>query len=344
MSEPLVSIIIPFYNEEKQLKRALISSVNQTYKSVEIIVVNDGSTDNSLAIAKEFSDNYSNLSLYSQSNLGLSVSRNFGMEKAKGKYISFLDSDDELEPNAIELLVDNIQKSNSCISVCKFYLKKEDSSIITTSGWKSEDLIISSEEGINKMYKNEIAYTAWAKLYKASIAKKIQFKAGLWFEDRPFFLNYLLLSNTISFLDKPLLSIYTPKNSITRRLVSEKRIVDIQKIWEIEMDITTDNLKRDEMHQLIVRNHINSLYESLVFMAMDKNQVENFSSIRKQFNSNLKATKNYLKKYKIAVNSKIKLNLIFMSSNKFLGWNFFSILLKIRKKSQFLNVKTMRQN
>lgn len=95
-TSPLLSIIVPVYNVEKYIKECLLSIAHQDYTNIEIIVVNDGSTDQSFPIAKELSHEYKNIHVYSKSNGGLSDARNFGLEKAKGDFITFIDSDDAL--------------------------------------------------------------------------------------------------------------------------------------------------------------------------------------------------------------------------------------------------------
>ena len=91
---PLVSVIIPVYNVEKYLRRCLNSVIDQEYKNIEIILVNDGSTDNSLEIAISYKEKDKRIKVFSQENQGLSAARNMGLDKSHGEYITFIDSDD----------------------------------------------------------------------------------------------------------------------------------------------------------------------------------------------------------------------------------------------------------
>lgn len=118
MEEDLVSIVIPIYNVENYLDECLTSVVNQTYRPLEVILVDDGSVDGSAEIARRYVREYSFFSLFAEENEGLSVARNTGIEHATGKYIYFLDSDDYLEVNAIELLVKEAREKNA--DVVKF--------------------------------------------------------------------------------------------------------------------------------------------------------------------------------------------------------------------------------
>ncbi|WP_060668318.1 glycosyltransferase family 2 protein [Oceanobacillus caeni] len=112
MDFPLISVIIPVYNVEEYLEECLNSIINQTYKHIEVIIINDGSTDNSYKVINEYANNYKNMKVINQKNAGQSVARNKGMEIAKGKYIYFLDSDDYILPETFDNLVQQLEKNN----------------------------------------------------------------------------------------------------------------------------------------------------------------------------------------------------------------------------------------
>lgn len=112
MSYPLVSVIIPVYNVENYLKECLDSVLNQTYKNIEVIVINDGSTDKSLHILEDYSSKFNNIKIIDQENSGQSVARNKGLENAKGKYIYFLDSDDYILPDTLKKLIKKLEMNN----------------------------------------------------------------------------------------------------------------------------------------------------------------------------------------------------------------------------------------
>lgn len=113
---PLVSIIMPAYNAEKTITKAISSVLEQDYKCIELVVVNDGSKDKTSNICMSISD--SRIRLINQNNLGLSGARNTGLNAAKGKYISFIDSDDWVDTNFISLLVENAENSQSELTIC----------------------------------------------------------------------------------------------------------------------------------------------------------------------------------------------------------------------------------
>ena len=113
----LITIIINVYNGEKFINKCIDSIINQTYKKIEILIINDGSTDNTLKIIKKYKDK--RIRIITTKNKGLSMSRNIGIENAKGEYLYFIDSDDYIEPNTIEYLYNLNKKNNTLISTCK---------------------------------------------------------------------------------------------------------------------------------------------------------------------------------------------------------------------------------
>lgn len=117
----MVSIVVPIYNVEKYLSKCLDSLVGQTYENIELILVNDGSTDRSLKIAKGYADRYARISLISQKNGGLSKARNIGMALAKGEFLGFVDSDDWFERNTIQEIVSLMEQDD--LDLCLFGAK-----------------------------------------------------------------------------------------------------------------------------------------------------------------------------------------------------------------------------
>lgn len=197
----LVSIIIPVYNVEGFLERCLESVKNQTYKDTEVIIVNDGSTDSSPEIIERFVAENPNFKSFTIENSGQGGARNFGIEKAGGEYIAFLDSDDYIAPNCIELLADAAKKENSDIVICGCYDVKEDGTIIskidnnikvgTTSVFSSPEILF-----------NRVA--PWGKLFRKSIFGNLRFATRVWYEDMRLIPKLYLNAETISYIDEPL--------------------------------------------------------------------------------------------------------------------------------------------
>lgn len=114
---PLVSLIVPFYNTEMYLEECIKSITNQDYKNIEIILVDDGSNDNSKNIADDFEKKDKRISVYHQSNSGVSTARNFGIKKSKGEYIGFIDADDYLDENYVSYFIGLIKKEKADIAI-----------------------------------------------------------------------------------------------------------------------------------------------------------------------------------------------------------------------------------
>lgn len=188
--DALVSIIVPVYNVDKYLKECLDSVVNQTYKNIEIIIVNDGSTDNSLKICEIYSVADSRIKIINQDNQGLSAARNSGIKSCKGDWIFFVDSDDILEKNVIRRLYNICKENGSQLGICseyKFYdnLKHETSKNLTNT--------FGRREIIKKYFYREIPGYAWGKLYHKSLKPFLVFPEGRLFEDT--YVLYKVLNN-----------------------------------------------------------------------------------------------------------------------------------------------------
>ncbi len=180
---PLISIIIPIYNVEKFLPKCLNSVVSQSYKNIEIIAVDDGSTDESGKIADKYAQNDSRIVVLHKKNGGLSSARNAGLKLAKGKYVLFLDSDDYITSQAVEILLKYAIKENASIvemGICKLFpdgkvvnecVKKK----MKLSGFEAVVLFLTS----NSILKA----AACDALYERSIFNDVEFEEGRLHED-----------------------------------------------------------------------------------------------------------------------------------------------------------------
>ncbi len=178
-----ISIIVPVYNVEKYLERCLDSLINQTLKDIEIICINDGSTDNSSEILKEYAKKDSRIIIINQNNQGISVARNNGMNKAKGKYIGFVDSDDWVDLDFFEKLYKAAEKHNAQMAVC---------SIIRLNEYRNKKYLQLKNETVTDDFREKCVILdipqksyVWNKLYlKEALDKhQINFKQGVYYED-----------------------------------------------------------------------------------------------------------------------------------------------------------------
>ena len=203
-----VSVIVPFYNVEKYIDKCLNSLVNQTLEDIEIIIVNDGSKDNSETIAKEYASKYKNKIIYlKKENGGLSDARNYAIPYATGEYIAFLDSDDYIEVNMYEQMYEKAKKENADIVECDFL-------------WEYPNEKIESK---GKIYKDKhdillnARVVAWNKLIKKELIEKtkIKFPYGLRYEDVEFFYKLIPYINKLDIVNKPFVHYVQRDNSIS---------------------------------------------------------------------------------------------------------------------------------
>lgn len=177
-----ISVVIPIYNVASYLAQCLDSVYKQIDLSTEVILVNDGSTDNSLEICKQYCEKYPDTLLVNKSNGGLSDARNAGTEVATGKYVYYLDSDDWLAPNAIRTLYDFATKNHCEVVQGGFYYAYNDYLMYDNS--RTEPQILDSRQAMLELIKNDyVKNFAWGKLYLAEIVKKYKFPFGKYFED-----------------------------------------------------------------------------------------------------------------------------------------------------------------
>lgn len=206
---PKVSIIVPVYNVEKYLIKCLESLVNQTLDDIEIIVVNDGSTDNSKEILKDYQKRFPEKIKYlEKENGGLSDARNFGVPYATGEYIAFLDSDDYVELELYEKMYRKAKEENRDMVECDFIWEYPQKNVIDTG-------IIYNNKKDMLVYARVVA---WNKLIKRSLLEehKIEFPKGLRYEDVEFFYKMLPYLNKVSFIKEPLIHYIQRDSSISK--------------------------------------------------------------------------------------------------------------------------------
>lgn len=230
MKKPDISIIVPVYNTEKYLERCLTSLIEQTKKEIEIIIINDGSTDNSEKIIKKYKD--SRIKYIKNVNQGIGATRNEGIEKAQGKYLMFVDSDDYIEQDTCEVLFTKAEKDNLDMVICDFYRECE-------NGEKKEERILDFENTTIKetpelLYK--INLSPWNKLYSTKMIKdnNILFEEELKYEDTPFVFISMDKSKQIGKVNKCLNHYIIHSNSETT--IRDERCFDIFEIIRIVRD------------------------------------------------------------------------------------------------------------
>jgi glycosyltransferase involved in cell wall biosynthesis len=254
MENPEISVIVPIYNTEKFLKECLNSIINQTFKDIEIICINDGSTDNSLKILNTYAKRDKRIKVINQKNEGLSVARNNGMNVAKGKYICFIDSDDWADKNYCKKLYTTAEKFNSDFVMGESQVYSEKTKKIKKE-WVGT--IYLPKELTNKSFNWKIVkkdffdlpITAWGKIYNSEFLRKnkIRFPERVLYEDTPFYVECLIHAKKINILKK---------NLYFYRKESGKSIMD-----QRGMEVLSNGLKICSIVEKILKK--NNLYKTL---------------------------------------------------------------------------------
>ena len=257
MGSPLVSIIVPVYNAEKTLDRCIRSILLQEYRNIELILVNDGSTDRSLPICRYWSEKDSRVTVVEKHNSGVSESRNIGMETASGEYLQFVDSDDWISENSTGAMVRRAEETQSDLVIAKFY--RVVNGIQEEKGNIKADIVLNKKEFMTIMMKEPANYyygVMWNKLYRRDIlsAHRIRCCTDLsWCEDFLFNLDYMRYAETFACLNVPVYYYVKTKNSLVSREGSLNNVIRMKlKLFGIYRDLF-ERMELYDKHRAQVR-------------------------------------------------------------------------------------------
>lgn len=316
---PKVSVIVPFYNVEKYIEKCLNSLVNQTLEEIEIILINDGSQDNSKEKVKGFEKRYPNkIKYYEKANGGLGDARNFGIKYATGEYIAFLDSDDFVEPTMYEEMYKKAKQKKADMVECDFWWEYPNK--------KKEDIGTTYSNQKEMLYKSRVV--AWNKLIRRKIYVKhpeARFSVGLRYEDIEGFYKILPYIKKVAFVRKCFIHYIQRQGSISN--TQNKRNEEIFTVLENVVDYYRKNNLYDyfeeELEYVYARYLLCSSFFRIVKIK-DKN-------IRKDLlnktwkNLNIKFPN--WKKNKVLNNTKSIKNLYIKSINK-VTFKIYSLIFK----------------
>ena len=238
--EDTISVIVPIYNAENYLDRCISSIVNQTYKNLEIILINDGSIDNSLEICEKWKEKDERIILINKENTGVSDTRNKGLDIATGKYISFVDGDDYIEIDMMEKLIKKIKNENSKLIICGY-------NYILKNNINSEVFENFKEFNKNEYLKNafKMDQRVWNKLFVRDIINGLRFEKKISIgEDTLFLYNYLDKIDKISFIREKLYNYNQLNiNSLTYNCMASKCITLIKARYFISNILSKYNIQ-----------------------------------------------------------------------------------------------------
>lgn len=263
MKKIKVSVIVPVYNVEEYLARCLDSLVNQSLKDIEIIVVNDGSPDNSQKIIDNYCKKYKNIKSFIKENGGLSDARNFGIEKAQGEYIAFLDSDDYVTIDMYMEMYNKAKSGNFDMVVCDLNYVYDDKIIKASCNIKKDT------NNIKDVMLN-IYPAAWNKIFKRNLMDKgIRFKKGVWFEDVEFIYRLLPYINTIGVVHKAFNQYVQREGSITNTI--NKKLYHYIDNWNGIVDYYKKNNLYEEYKLELEYCYVRYIYATFIKQASKYN-------------------------------------------------------------------------
>ena len=224
----LISVIVPIYKVEAYLDKCVQSIVNQTYRNLEIILVDDGSPDNCGAMCEVWAAKDSRIKAIHKENGGLSDARNAGLAIATGELISFIDSDDWIEPDFLQTLYDALIAQGAQIAECAIHLVDEEGKILRSRGPEKNEVIGKIEALRRLVLEDGVYQTVWNKLYRRRVVEGILFEKGKYNEDE--FWTYQIFDciEQLALVDKPMLNYLQRAGSIMGEGYSLKRLDGVE--------------------------------------------------------------------------------------------------------------------
>ena len=254
MHDEVISVIVPCYNVEKYVSKCIESIINQTYKNLEIILIDDNSTDKTYEILEIYKEKDNRIKLLKNDiNKGAAYSRNRALNEAKGKYIGFVDSDDYIDSNFYEVMIDSILKNNSDISICDFKIVYED---------KNKEIISKCFDGeefnlINTL-KSGLVASSSNKLFKKELIVKYRYPEGIINEDIPVVIPSLVSANNISYVANTNYYYIQREKSVQNSSFSEKKF-DVVTSLDMALERIRNNKNYEEIKDILVYNQIINL-------------------------------------------------------------------------------------
>ena len=232
--EPRLSVIVPVYNVEKYLPQCLDSLIHQTLKEIEIILVNDGSTDNSEAICQDYAEKDNRIIVYSKTNGGLSDARNYGLQHASSKIVGFVDSDDYIDLDMFQVLLELKEKTNAEIAVGGVKMATNDGEVYMVREVETE-VALNRHDAMEELLKSKrITNSVCNKIFDISLFEQIEFPVGKLYEDE--YVTYKLFdrAETIAMTNQVFYYYRSSPNSITHKAFSER---EFDRIYASEIKV-----------------------------------------------------------------------------------------------------------
>ena len=329
MEDSIVSIIVPVYNNERYIGKCLDTLIKQTYRNLEILVINDGSSDKSLEIIEKYRKIDQRIRVYTQCNSGQSIARNYALSIAKGKYIAFCDSDDTVENTYIEKMVKNSTKLDVDILTCG-YKEVYRYGQIDLNDFFFGGKIIEKREFIQSMFKG-VGGSLWGKLFKHDIILKnnIKMNPNIYMcEDMVFILEYAMYCNRFGAIGDILYN-YNRFNEDSISLnISLNHYNNITLAMEEVERILVKNNYDKKLIDSILKKRIESM--TIEFLITQHDKKYEYSKVDKEKNIETIINNKFLRRYKNEIKSPKKIDMIlfyFIKKDKKNFLNLYSNIL-----------------
>lgn len=308
MRKPLISVIIPVYNVEKYIAKCIESVINQTYRNLEIIIVNDGSTDKSGTICDIYRNQDSRIKVIHKMNGGLSAARNAGIEIMSGEYVTFIDSDDYVNRRFIQILYESLVKEDADISICNYRHVYESCEHSQEIGSSFNEIVFNHDQSLDCLYSKIYKYqftTAWGKLYNSNLFNEVRYPVGRNYEDMATTHKVLDLSSKVVYIDVELYYYLVRNTSITK---SEKHIKNDAFLATKDRIEYFEKSGYHSLQKRAIIQHINTIMG--IIIRVDNDNKERIDELNTYLIHELAMYKNYLLKSPLF---SIRLCLFFLS-------------------------------
>lgn len=342
MNDVKISVIIPVYNAEKYLKRSLDSVCNQTLRELEILLINDESTDSSLEICQQYANKDNRIRIYNKKNEGAGIARNLGLKYAKGDYIAFLDADDYIKNSMYNILYNRAIADYADACMCGYYKVGMQGEILKKFIPDKDELYTSNEEVISEVLFNILGAdchyhtdvilgtSVWKTIFKRSVL----IQRGILFlserkvtsEDTLFNIDFFSEAARVSLVAKPLYMYCVNTESLSRKFRQES-FAEIKRLYLIEKEHLDKIRRKQEALERIERSFLGNTRTVLAQAVMSQKPKEAMDYINKVCND--KELIKVLEHYPYQHNpKKIRLfNQLLKGKKIFLLWNFLKIYL-----------------
>ena len=302
--KPIISIIVPVYNVEKYVAKCIESIIKQDMEEIELLMIDDGSTDNSGKICDEWAAKDSRIKVMHIENRGVSSARNLGLELAQGEYIGFVDSDDYIHKSMYRVLYNTLIEEHADMVVCDFAKVYEGEKTPVNEQEHIDIYKFTNMEALMQLHKESFKWNIVVnKLYKRELFKEVRFTEGIIFEDMDIMHKIIYQCEKILYINQTYYYYYQRSGSILRSEYTLKKI-DKVKVLEDRMRFAMQ-IKNKEFRQATEKLYIDALFHNYVVMRFVLKMLPKQAKIIKKgytsFIPNLLANPNFGLKHKIAM-------------------------------------------